>query len=65
MTTDHPSKLEVLLEVARRANWDALHGPVHLRNGRFRPDPEAAYAAPVTGASSLADGDAQEPPDER
>ena len=29
-------KLEVLLEAARRANWDALHGPPHLRAGRFR-----------------------------
>jgi hypothetical protein len=28
-------KLELLLEAARRANWDALHGPRHLRSGRF------------------------------
>src|SRR5690606_22524635 len=28
-------KLELLLEAARRANWDALHGPRHLRTGRF------------------------------
>jgi hypothetical protein len=28
-------KREVLLEAARRANWDATHGPIHLRNGRF------------------------------
>ncbi|MFI4862002.1 MAG: hypothetical protein ACIAXF_15150 [Phycisphaerales bacterium JB063] len=34
--------LEVLLEAARRAAWDATHGPPHLRAGRFRPedDPE-------------------------
>ena len=32
------SKLEVLLEAARRANWDALHGPRHLRAGRFRSE---------------------------
>ena len=30
-----PDKMAVLLEVARRANWDAMHGPVHLRSGRF------------------------------
>ena len=27
--------IEVLLEAARRANWDAQHGPRHLRSGRF------------------------------
>ena len=27
--------LELLQEVARRANWDAQHGPQHLRSGRF------------------------------
>ena len=30
-------KLAVLLEAARRATRDALHGPRHLRSGRFRP----------------------------
>ena len=30
-------KLEILLEAARRATWDALHGPRHLRAGRFHP----------------------------
>ncbi|MFY9342352.1 MAG: zeta toxin family protein [Planctomycetota bacterium] len=35
------SELEILLEAARRANWDALHGPRHLRSGRFRPEVEA------------------------
>lgn len=29
--------LEILLEAARRANWDAQHGPRHLRTGRFTP----------------------------
>ncbi len=29
----------VLLEAARRANWDAQHGPQHLRTGRFVPVP--------------------------
>jgi hypothetical protein len=27
--------LELLLEAARRANWNALHGPRYLRSGRF------------------------------
>lgn len=27
--------LAVLEEAARRASWDALHGPRHLRTGRF------------------------------
>ena len=31
-------ELEALLEAARRATWDALYGPVHLRSGRFRPE---------------------------
>jgi hypothetical protein len=37
------NELEVLLEAARRANWDALHGPQHLRSGRFQPrDPASS-----------------------
>jgi hypothetical protein len=27
--------IELLQEAARRANWDAQHGPQHLRTGRF------------------------------
>lgn len=27
--------IELLQEAARRANWDAQHGPQHLRSGRF------------------------------
>jgi hypothetical protein len=30
-------ELEILLEAARRATWDALHGPTHLRSGRYYP----------------------------
>ncbi len=30
------SEIGILLEAARRANWAALHGPPHLRTGRFR-----------------------------
>lgn len=35
-------RVMVLKEAARRAAWDATHGPPHLRAGRFRPedDPE-------------------------
>jgi hypothetical protein len=32
---DAEQEQELLLEAARRANWDAMHGPPHLRNGRF------------------------------
>jgi hypothetical protein len=32
---DADEELELLLEAARRANWDAMHGPPHLRNGQF------------------------------
>lgn len=28
-------ELALLLEAARRANWDGAHGPSHLRSGRF------------------------------
>jgi hypothetical protein len=49
-------KLEVLLEAARRANWDALHGPRHLRSGRFRPrppeHPESAGRADQQGVAT-------------
>jgi hypothetical protein len=34
-TLDLDSELALLQEVARRANWDATHGPDHLRAGRF------------------------------
>jgi hypothetical protein len=34
------TELEIMLEAARRATWDALHGPRYLRSGRFRPTPD-------------------------
>jgi len=38
--------LELLREVARRANWDAQHGPRHLRTGRFFVSPaQEAHAS--------------------
>lgn len=30
-------KLQIMLEAARRANWDALNGPKHLKSGYFNP----------------------------
>jgi hypothetical protein len=33
--TPEVDELTLLLEAARRANWDAMHGPRHLRSGRF------------------------------
>ena len=52
-TIDDPSspKLEVLLEAARRANWDALHGPLHLRAGRFRSVPGGHGREDAVGAA--------------
>lgn len=32
---DEKLMLELALEAARRANWDALQGPEHLRTGRY------------------------------
>ncbi len=56
--TDAERKLEIMLEAARRATWDALHGPKHLRSGRFRPwdalqkdTNEAAPSDPAEGAA--------------
>lgn len=31
------SELEIILEAARRANWDGRYGPPHLQTGRFWP----------------------------
>lgn len=43
-------ELEVLLEAARRATWDALHGPAHLRSGRYHPRDAAAEVSTRTTA---------------
>ena len=47
---DADEELAILLEAARRANWDALQGPPHLRSGRFRPYSDQSEKA---GASAL------------
>ena len=49
-TADDHEMLELVLEAARRANWDALHGPRHLRSGRYF----------VPGALAATDGAAQQ-----
>ena len=48
-------KIKALLEVARRVNWDALHGPPYLRAGRFRPEAfrDAAQPDAAAGGTSL------------
>jgi len=48
-------ELEVLFEAARRATWDALHGPTHLRSGRYRPlDAVAEVGATAAGGRAAA-----------
>jgi hypothetical protein len=48
-------ELEVLLEAARRATWDALHGPAHLRSGRYHPlDALAEVGATTAGGRAAA-----------
>jgi hypothetical protein len=39
-TGGDPAETELMLEAARRAEWDATHGPPHLRSGRFNPSAE-------------------------
>lgn len=39
---DEQLMLELALEAARRANWDALRGPEHLRSGRYIVSSEPA-----------------------
>lgn len=57
---DLREKMAVLLEVARRANWDAMHGPVHLRSGRFTlldgPPLRPEFARPDDPYAVSADG---------
>lgn len=50
------TKVEILLEAARRATWDATKGPRHLRSGRFRP-------LETPDAPSVKENDAAQPED--
>ena len=55
MRSDQPaSKLDILLEAARRATWDALKGPRHLRSGRFRSQPVLSGSDRETAESGVA-----------
>lgn len=49
------SNIEILLEVARRANWDALNGPLHLRSGRFNPANTYEHVAQQVAQSDARD----------
>lgn len=49
--------LMLLLEAARRANWDAQFGPPHLRSGRFFIWPSDGRE---TNASQAAQGESAE-----
>jgi len=42
-------KLNALLDAARRATDEALHGPAHLRSGRYHPIPDDDQAENVRG----------------
>lgn len=53
-------ELEILLEAARRATWDALHGPTHLKAGYYHPR-HAAAASTAAGRRAAAQQAA--PPD--
>ena len=44
VTPEEREALELILEAARRANWDALHGPAHLRAGRYLAQETPAVA---------------------
>ncbi len=54
---DAERTLELLLEAARRANWDAQRGPLHLRSGRFFVSSvqDAHASSAVRGSAKEAD----------
>lgn len=52
-------ELEILLEAARRANWDALHGPRHLRSGRFNPSDQDGHGADAAAELHARAGEAR------
>ena len=62
-TTKIPSaerRLEIMLEAARRATWDAVHGPKHLRSGLYRPSDALRQDANVSPPGDSADSAAQQ-----
>ena len=44
-STHRSTRLALVLEAARRANWDAANGPARLRAGRFNPHDAALIAS--------------------
>ena len=53
-------QLEILLEAARRATWDAGHGPKHLRSGRYRPSDALRKDTKESTPSDIADSAAEQ-----
>ena len=47
--------IEILREAARRAGWNAVHGPLHLRRGEFRPEGHLPYALMKQDAAKKAE----------
>lgn len=43
--SERTDNAELIDEVLRRAAWDAMHGPIHLRRGHFYLSREAYDAA--------------------
>ena len=65
-TDNDDRELEILLEAARRATWDALHGPRHLRSGRFFAYPEKVSEGPGVHPGATTEGqEADQPGDSR
>jgi putative IMPACT (imprinted ancient) family translation regulator len=54
--TDDQAKLEAMLEAARRANWDAQHGPTHLRTGRYVVAPPRTDDGQSSSAAACSTG---------
>jgi hypothetical protein len=62
-TDSKDPELELLLEAARRANWNALHGPRYMRSGRFHI--ATADVDTAGGTDTLAPRPNEDPADER
>ncbi len=55
--------LELVLEAARRANWDAQRGPAHLRSGRFFVSELHKAHSSAPSSADATTSDAREHPD--
>lgn len=56
-------ELEILLEAARRATWDALRGPRFLKSCRFLPFPEDSQVGSGSAAGTFAAAQQGDAPD--